>query len=165
MRRRKILDVDQRLSLFPFFFLLQLLFLRNRLLQIRHIHNLDSRHIHKLAVINISIIHSVKALLHTVAAHRNMVGQINHLPCHTLRTSANKTYFFVLVILLIFGRLYADSFNLFYFLVLVIWIFIFLIRHTIPSFSLFLLSIFLCHIYKILFRNNRYLKFIRLLIF
>ena len=43
--------------------------------------------------------------------------------------------------------------------------FIFLIRHTIPSFSLFLLSIFLCHIYKILFRNNRYLKFIRLLIF
>ena len=101
MRCRKILDIDQRLSLFPFFFLLQLLFLRNHLFQIRHIHNLDSRHIHKLAVINISIIHSVKALLHTVTAHRNMIRKVYHLSRHTLRTSANKTHLFVFVILLI----------------------------------------------------------------
>ena len=70
MGRRDIADVNQGLFLFPLLFLLNLLLLWDILLHVSHIKNLYARdiQIHELAVIYLPAHHSVKTLLHTIAA-------------------------------------------------------------------------------------------------
>ena len=121
MGRRNIPNINQGLFLFPFLFLLYLLSLRNILLHIRHIQNLYSRyiHIHQLAVIDLSAHHSVKALLHTIAADGDPVGKVDHLPRNRLRPPAHETDLLILV-LMVFGLFYLSILCFLYIVLMII---------------------------------------------
>ena len=138
VRRRNILDI-QFMEFFRFFlFLLNLLRFRLHILQIRHIEELYARHIHQTVQIHRAVGHGVKASLHTVRTHCNIIGKINHLPRHALRTVTDKTDLLIsVVIFLIRTAVFFIGGNNFLFLLLsgraalsvILFFFIFLIYY------------------------------------
>ena len=106
MRCRNILDIQDRLTLFAFFFLLDLLLLWDHILKIIHTEHLHSRHIQKLAVIHLSAWHHIKARLHAVRTHTDMIRQIHHLAGLAFRSVTDEAYLFIFIIifLLIFDN-------------------------------------------------------------
>ena len=63
---------------------------------------MHARHIKKLAVVDLTALHGVKALLHTVAAHADIVGKIDHLSGNTFRSVADKADLFIFVFFMFF---------------------------------------------------------------
>ena len=112
---RKIIDIYKRSTLFTFFFLLHFLLFRNHIFQICHVHNLNTRHVHKLTVVDLSAVHCIKTLLHAVVAHTDMIRQFDHLSCYTFRTSADKADFLIIIVGIFLCRFHTGSFHFFYF--------------------------------------------------
>ena len=107
MRCRNILDIDNRFLRLTLFFLLHLLLFWKNPFQIRHIHKMNSRRISKLTQIKRHVVHGIKALLHTVLTHANVVWKVNHLPRNALRSVTHETIFFITLII-------ADFWFIFY---------------------------------------------------
>ena len=100
MRCRNIFNIQLRKFLWFLFFLLDLFCFWLHSFQIRKIQKLHSRHIHHFSQIQRTAAHRIKASLHTVRTHRNMVRKIDHLPGHTLRSVTDKADLLVTVIIL-----------------------------------------------------------------
>lgn len=99
---RDIPDIKLLYRLFLcLFFLLDLLPLRNRVLQIRQVQKLYPRYAaYDLIKINGAVIHGVKAPLHTILADRDMVRHLDHLPGSAFRAVAHEADFFIFILTL-----------------------------------------------------------------
>ena len=84
-----------------FLFLLDFLRFRLKVLQIRHIQELNPRHVHQTADIYGTVIHGIKTSLHAVRTYRDVVRQFDHLSRHTLRAMTDEADLLISVILLI----------------------------------------------------------------
>ena len=110
---RNILNI-QLFKLFRFFLLLfDLLCLWLQIIKIRKVQKLYARNVHHLAQIHRTIVHHIKASLHTVRTHRDIIRKFNHLSRHTLRAMTNKTYSLISVI--IFFRMVRSCHFFFFF--------------------------------------------------
>ena len=96
MRSRNILDIQDRFFFFFRLFLFHTLALRDLCIHVSKSHHRS--HVHKLAVIH--IVHCIKAFLHTVRTHADIVRKIDHLSGHTLRSVTDKADLLVTVIIL-----------------------------------------------------------------
>ena len=98
MWSRYLLDI-KLVELLRFFFLfLDLLLSGPHVLKVRKIKELNPRRIHQPVQVHSSTGHGVKALLHTVRAYSNIIRKLDHLPGHALRTMADKTNLFILIV-------------------------------------------------------------------
>ena len=134
VRRRQVIDVkDCLLLLFLWLFLLELLPVWNAAVPLQ-IRNVDKADIGKpllailgtvLVKIKVCIVqHSliikladrIHRLVHAVRAHRDMIGQLEHLTRLALRPSAYKAHILVLAFLLFLAFTVCRLFILFYFI-------------------------------------------------
>ena len=103
MRSRNILDIQDRFFFFFRLFLFHTLALRDLCIHVSKSHHRS--HVHKLAVIHpakIHIVHCIKAFLHTVRTHADIIRKIDHLSGHTLRSVTDEADLFIAIFVIFF---------------------------------------------------------------